>query len=169
MLQQNKDRSEQIFPRGLPAVALRRSSELALLIILLLHITAPANADSSRIDQFENDIKEQQEEYRDNKKEEKEKPMTIEPFCKNLSQNVTWWQMTAAEIQKIKNNGLGYSELIKVILISKKIEKSSEDIIKRRNRGETFLKISERYGFDYGRIKNETKKIMSEVKTYGTK
>ncbi|PIU82803.1 MAG: hypothetical protein COS68_07470 [Elusimicrobia bacterium CG06_land_8_20_14_3_00_38_11] len=148
---------------------MRRSSELALLIILLLHITAPANADSSHIDQFENDLKEQQEEYRDNKKEEKEKPMTIEPFCKNLSQNVTWWQMTAAEIQKIKNNGLGYSELIKVILISKKIEKSSEDIIKRRNRGETFLKISERYGFDYGQIKNETKKIMSEVKTYETK
>ncbi|MBI5574244.1 MAG: hypothetical protein HY919_06805 [Elusimicrobia bacterium] len=142
---------------------------LILLIALLLRITAPANADSSRIDQFENELKEQQEDYRNSKKEKKEKPLTIEPFCKNLSQNVTWWQMTAEEIQKIKNNGLGYSELIKVILISKKIEKSPDEIIKRRNRGEAFLKISERYGFDYGQIKNETKKIMKEVKIYGTK
>jgi len=140
-----------------------------ILIALLLCLTAPASADSSRINQFENDLKEQQEDYRKNKKEEKEKPLTVEPFCRNLSTNVTWWQMTGAEIQKIKNNGMGYSELIKVILISKKIEKSPEDIIKRRNRGETFLKISERYGIDYAQIKSETKKIMSEVKIYGTK
>jgi len=134
-----------------------------ILIALLLCITAPANADSSRIDKFENELKEQQKEYREGKKEEKEKPLTIEPFCRNLSVNVTWWQTTPMEIQKIKNNGLGYSELIKIILISKKIEKSPEDIIKRRNRGETFLKISERYGFDYERIKYETKKIIKEV------
>ncbi|HAX61585.1 MAG TPA: hypothetical protein DCX95_03360 [Elusimicrobia bacterium] len=139
------------------------------ILALLLFITAPANTDSSRINQFENELKEQQEDYRKDKKEEKEKLLTIEPFCRNLSTNVTWWQMTAEEIQKIKNNGLGYSELIKVILISKKIEKSPDDIIKKRNRGDTFLKISERYGFDYDRIKNETKKIMSEVKTYETK
>ena len=121
-------------------------------------------ADSlNNIDRFENDLKEQQTEYRENKKEEKEKPLTIEPFCRNLSQNVTWWQMTPEEIQKIKNNGLGYNELIKVILISKKIEKPPDEIIKKRNHGETFLKISERYKFDYSQIKNETKKIMSEV------
>jgi len=140
-----------------------------ILIALLLCITAHANTDSSRIDKFENELKEQQKEYREGKKEEKEKPLTIEPFCRNLSQNVTWWQMTAEEIQKIKNNGLGHSELIKVILISKKIEKSPDEIVKKRNRGDTFLKISERYGLDYGQIKNETKKIMAEVKTYGTK
>ena len=152
MLQQNK--------RYLPCT---------ILIALLLCITAPANTDSSRINQFENNLKEQQEDYRKDKKEEKEKPLTIEPFCRNLSQNVTWWQMTAAEIQKIKNNGLGYSELIKVILISKKIEKSPDEIIKKRNRGDTFLKISERYKLDYDQIRSETKKIMSEVKIYGTK
>lgn len=144
---------------------LQRNKIIPILILISTYVVAQ----ESNIDKFENDLKEQQKEYRENKKEEKEKPPTIEPFCRNLSQNVTWWQMTAEEIQKIKNNGLGYSELIKIILISKKIEKSPDEIIKKRNRGDTFLKISERYKLDYGQIKNETKKIMSEVKTYETK
>ncbi len=142
---------------------LQQNKIISISILILTSISICVKAQESNIDKFENELKEQQKEYREGKKEEKEKPLTIEPFCRNLSINVTWWQMTAAEIQKIKNNGLGYSELIKVILISKKIEKSAEEIIKKRERGDTFLKISERYGFDYGQIKNETKKIMKEV------
>ena len=138
------------------------------IVMLLLSITVPVWAQFSvdvpaGYDRFENDLKQQQEDYRKNKKEEKEKPLIIEPFCENLSQNVTWWHLTAEEIQEIKNNGLGYSELIKIILISKKTEKRPNEIIRKRNRGDTFLKISERYEIDYNQIKDETKKIMSEV------
>ncbi|MFH0947432.1 MAG: hypothetical protein V1833_00320 [Elusimicrobiota bacterium] len=145
---------------------LQQNKIVSISILILILISTCVKAQESNIDRFENDLKEQQEEYRKSKKEEKEKLLTIEPFCKNLSQNVTWWHITAEEIQKIKNNGLGYSELIKVILISKKTEKAPDEIIKRRNRGDTFLKISERYNLDYSQIKNETKKIMSEVQIH---
>lgn len=138
-----------------------------IILIVLLFITVSANTEitvkPSNIDQFENNLKEQQKEYRENKKEEKEKLIIVEPFCRNLAQNVTWWQMTAEELQKIKNNGLGYSELVKVILIAKKIDKSPDEIVKRRQRGESFQKISERYKIDYTSIKEEAKKIRKEV------
>ncbi|MFH1540404.1 MAG: hypothetical protein ABID79_00895 [Elusimicrobiota bacterium] len=168
----------------------QQNKKIILIFLLLLwkttFVSPEMNIDSSSadpfyIDRFENELKEQQEKYRKNKLTEKKKPIVVEPFCKNLSQNVTWWQLTAEEIQIIKNKGLGFTELIKIILISKKtvqkncfaidkLDKSTQfekklptEIIRRRNRGETFLKICSRYNLDYNDIKNETKKIMSEI------
>ncbi|MEW6557921.1 MAG: hypothetical protein AB1349_11335 [Elusimicrobiota bacterium] len=110
-----------------------------------------------------------QESSTDSIKGQEQKSITIEPFCQNLSQAVTYWQLSAQDLQLLKNKGLGYSEVIKVILIAKKIEKLPDEIVKRRQRGETFKKICERYKIDYNQIKFETKKIKSEVKLYGTK
>ncbi|MDD5687628.1 MAG: hypothetical protein PHE88_07345 [Elusimicrobia bacterium] len=110
------------------------------------------------------------DEYHNEKKEEvKKKPIVIEPFCRNLSQSVTYWQMTPEDIQVLKNKGFGYSELIKIILISKKTEKPLTDVVTRRNRGEDFKKICERYAIDYNEIKKETKRIKLEVIIYEPK
>ncbi|MBN1384222.1 MAG: hypothetical protein JW983_04985 [Elusimicrobia bacterium] len=147
---------------------------------------AETYSSSRNIEDFENKLKEQQKEYRESKKEknekEKKKLIYIEPFCRNLAKSVTYWEMTAEEIQECKNNGFGYSEVIKVILISKKADRKLDDIIKRRRSGDSFKKIAERYKVDYEEIKKETKKIRKEVhphtngqsigarvNTYGTK
>jgi len=102
-------------------------------------------------------------------KEKKPKPVIIEPFCKNLAESATYWQISAENLQIYKNKGLGYTELVKVVLISKKSGKTVDDVIKKRNTEETFKKICQRYNVDYEQIKVETKKIMSEVKIYGKK
>lgn len=138
---------------------------LSLAAVLCAEMPNP----SDNIKVFEDNIKEQQKEYRETKeqRDKKKKPIYIEPFCRNLEQSVTYWQMTAEEIQECKNNGFGYNELIKVILISKKADRKLEDVIKRRRRGESFEEISKRYKVDYAEIKKETKKIRAEVKTYG--
>jgi len=143
-----------------------------LFISGLLRAETPVNISTAPVQTstgpLQNVLKEPQEETDRTKKEKK--PIVIEQFSKNLSQNLTWWQMTPENIQIIKNNGgLGFSELVKVILISKKINKPAEEIVKRRNRGESFLKICDRYKLDYTQIKTETKKILSEVSVYGTK
>lgn len=149
-------------------------NKLCLIPILFFYFAAALYAEtpnpSDNIKIFEDNIKEQQKEYRELKERQakKKKPIYIEPFCRNLEQAVTYWQMTAEEIQECKNNGFGYNELIKVILISKKAERKLEDVIKRRRRGESFEEISKRYKVDYAEIKKETKQIRSEVKTYGT-
>jgi len=91
----------------------------------------------------------------------------IETFSKNLAGAATYWQMSAQDIQVLRNKGLGYEELIKVILISISANKPKEEIVKRRNRGETFKKICKRYELDYKVIGFHAKKILSEVEIYG--
>jgi len=118
-------------------------------------------------DEFERDRKvlQSEDEVHANEKTVKE----IEIFSRNLAKAATYWQMNAEDIQMLRNKGLGYEELIKVVLISRNTDKPREEIVKRRSRGETFKKICERYGLDYKVISAQAKKILSEVKIYGTK
>ena len=152
----------------------RQDKKIFILILLLcapLSLRAATDPyGNSPADQFQSDLKTDQQEYRKNKeKEEKKKIIIVEPFCRNLAKSATYWNMSGEDLQKIKNNGLGFSELVKTVLISKKINKPAEDVVKRRLRGETFIKICERYKIDYKEIQSETDKIMSEVKIYGKK
>ncbi len=108
------------------------------------------------------------EEAREKEKKE-QPPKDIEQFSKNLSASVTYWQMSPGDVQALRNKGLGYAELVRVVLISVKSGKSRDEIAKRRNRGESFKKICDRFGLDYAGIKSESEKILSEVEIYGKK
>lgn len=140
-------------------------SLLVLFSSSFLFAQFPANPNNP----FNNFDEDRFKEKEESDKKKKPKPIIVEPFCRNLIEAATYWQMSAESLQIYKNKGLGYSELVKVILISKKAEKSVDDIVKKRNNGETFKKICGRYKVDYEQIKIETKKIMSEVKKYGKK
>jgi len=107
---------------------------------------------------------------RDKDKDKKEQPVKeIETFSRNLSRSVTYWQMTPEDVQALRNKGLGYGELVKVVLISIKSGKPRDEIVKRRNRGESFKKICERFGLDYDAVRADAEKILSEVEIYGKK
>lgn len=99
---------------------------------------------------------------------EKKAPQ-VETFSKNLAGFATYWNMSPLDIQALRNRGLGFDELIKTVLISKDANKPVEEIVKRRNRGETFKKICGRYGLNYADVSSRAQKISSEVKIYGTK
>lgn len=137
-----------------------------LLFSFAVTLCAEMPISSKNINIFDDTLKD----YQKTKKQQKNKKkiIYIEPFCRNLARKVTYWEMTAQDLQILKNKGLGYSELVKVILMSKETTRTPAEIVKRRQRGESFKKICKRYEIDYVKIRKKTKEIMSEVKIYGT-
>lgn len=91
----------------------------------------------------------------------------IEAFSRNLANKATYWNLAAEDIQRLRNQGLGYEELIKVVLIARHAGKPIEEIVKRRNRGEQFRKICKRYKVDYEIIRTAAVELQSEVRIYG--
>ncbi|OQA92545.1 MAG: hypothetical protein BWY26_00175 [Elusimicrobia bacterium ADurb.Bin231] len=120
-------------------------------------------------DSYENDLNFFGEDVKEEQTNDEKRVIVPEQFSINLAGYASYWHLDATEIQSMKEKGLGREELIKVILISVKTKKNYEDIIRRRNRGETFDKICKRYKIDYEEIRKEAKAIKKEVAIYGKK
>jgi len=84
------------------------------------------------------------------------------PFLTELAER---FSVKEKELDKLYNRGYGYSELIKIILIAKKIDKSLEEIVKEREKGKKISKIAEEYKLNYQKIHLESLKIKGEIKS----
>ncbi len=97
--------------------------------------------------------------YREKKEDKKEKKV-INPTVSLISD---YFKMENEKAQNLFEQGYGYGELIRIFLIVQKINKPVKEIAKRRDRGETFKKICERFKLDFWGIDQEAEKIREEI------
>lgn len=95
-------------------------------------------------------------------KEEKEIKKTKNPFLVELAER---FSLEEKDLDRLYSRGYGYTEIIKLILITKKTNEPLEEIVKKRDKGKKMRKIAEDYELDYWVIDKEALKIKEEIKT----
>ncbi|MFH1258280.1 MAG: hypothetical protein ABII74_00445 [Elusimicrobiota bacterium] len=98
--------------------------------------------------------------YREKKEDKKEKKV-VNPTVNLIA---GYFKLDQKEAQTLFEQGYGYGELIRVFLIARKINKPVKDLVKRRDRGETFKKICERFKLDFWEMDQQAEKIREEIK-----
>lgn len=97
--------------------------------------------------------------YREKKEDKKEKKV-INPAVNLIAD---YFKLDQKEAQILFEQGYGYGELIRVFLIAREISKPVKEIVKRRDRGETFKKICERFKLDFWEMDQQAEKIREEM------
>ena len=101
------------------------------------------------------------EERKPPKAEEKKDPLIF-----MLSQK---FDMNEKDLNKLRNKGYGYTEIIKVIIISRDANVKLEDVVHKRDKKVLFKKIIEEYRLDGEKIEDEANLARREIDEYTIK
>ena len=86
----------------------------------------------------------------------------LEPFVEALSKRVN---VSDSTLMNAMERGFGRSELIRLILISKKSGKSLPDLLQEREKGTSLKKISESAKLDNKALRKEALAMLKELET----
>jgi len=93
-------------------------------------------------------------------KEEKTVEKSRDLFISELAEKFAYEEK---DLQRLYRRGYGYTELIKLILISQKSAKPLTEVVKKRDKGKKLRIIAKDYEIDYSTIMEEAKQIREEI------